>query len=256
MKIKHYVITAVVTYLSFLIISVPATMVTGLLSEHMPQVNIQGVSGTLWNGSAQRISLSHSHVIDDVDWTFCAWRLLTAEACLDLQATYKSKTVKGQLGVGITGTLQARDLSTEMDAQLLGDLAGLPIGELNGLVNIHLESANWSQGQVPSITGNILWNSAAITVAETADLGDIAITLEESDDYPLTAITSNKGGQLALNGESHINDDGSYNLELKLSPNNTATKNLRGSLEMFAKKQNDGSFVLKNTGNLKQYGIM
>jgi hypothetical protein len=256
MKPKHYVINGVIAYIFFLITSVPATTIIRLFDEHIPQVNIQGINGTLWSGSAQRITLSSRYVIDDVSWSFCTWRLLTAEACINLDASYQNKPVQGQLGIGITGDLIARDLSIETDAQSLGDLARLPVGELSGLISIHLESVNWIQEHIPSAVGKIQWKNATITVVETASLGDVAITLTESDDFPLTAIISNKGGHITLSGETHISDDGSYNLELKLTPNNTTSKNLRASLEMFAEQQNDGSFVLQNTGNLKQFGIM
>lgn len=256
MKTRHYVLTSVVAYAFFLITSIPATTIIRLFDEYLPQVNIQSVSGTLWSGSAQRITLSSKYVINNVSWSLCTWRLLIAEACVDLDATYQNKPIKGQLGIGITGSLIARDLYIEIDAQSLGNLAGLPIGELDGLISIQLESASWAHQQTPGAVGNIHWKNAAITIAETAKLGDVMIALAESDDFPLVATINNKGGQINLSGKSHISDDGSYNLELKLVPNNTASENLRASLELFANKQNDGSFVLKDTGNLKQFGIM
>lgn len=256
MKPRHYVITSVIAYIFFLIITLPATTVIGILDESVPQINIQGVGGTLWGGSAQRITISSRYVLNNVNWSFCSWRLLTAEASIDLEATYQNKPIQGQLGIGITGTLVARDLHAEMDAQSLGNLAGLPIGELDGLISIQLESASWAHQQIPDAAGNIHWKNAAITIAETTKLGDVEITLVESDDFPLVATISNKGGHISLSGKSHISDDGSYNLELKLSPNNTASRNLRSSLVMFAEQQSDGSFVVKNAGNIKQFGIL
>lgn len=256
MEIKHYVITSVVAYAFFLIISTPAATITGLFDESIPQVSIQGVNGTVWNGTAQKITLAANHTINDVNWSVCVWRLITAEVCVNLEATYLNKPIKSQLGIGITGTFQARNLNAEMDAQSLETLAALPIGELSGLILIQLKSVSWTKEQIPSAIGDIIWKDAAITVAETANLGDVAIALTESDDFPLAATIHNKGGHVTVNGEMHIDDDGSYNLELKLLPNTTASKNLRASLEMFAKQQNDGSFAVKNTGNLKQFGIM
>lgn len=256
MKPRHYVITSVIAYIFFLIITLPATTLIGLLDESVPQINIQGADGTLWGGSAQRITISSKYVIDNVNWSFCSWRLLTAEACIDLEATYQNKPIQGQLGIGITGALVARDLYAEMDAQSLGNLAGLPIGELGGLISIQLESASWAHEKIPAAVGNIYWKNAAVIFTETARLGDVEITLAESDDFPLVATINNKGGQISLSGESHVSDDGSYNLELKLSPNNSASKNIRSSLKMFAEQQSDGSFVVKNAGNLEQFGIL
>lgn len=256
MKAKHYIITGLVTYALFLIISVPASLIIGLLDEKLPQLDVQGVNGTLWNGSAQRVNISSMYKIEDMKWTFCTWRLITAEACINMDALYENRPLQAQLGVGLSGTIHARDLNAEIDARSLGDLSGLPVGELSGLIAINLETASWKKEQVPGVTGSILWKNAGITIAETADLGEVKIILVESDSSPLAGTISNKGGNLILNGNTNITGDGAYNLELKLLPNETASNNLRASLKMLAKQQNDGSFVLNNTGNLKQFGIM
>ncbi len=256
MKPKHYVITGVITYIFFLITALPATTVTNLLGESVQEIKLQGVNGTIWNGSARRITISSKYIINNANWSFCSWRLLTAEACIELDASYQNRPLQGQFGIGITGSFVARDLYTEIDAQSLGNLAGLPLGELDGLISIQLESANWTYQQTPTAVGNIHWKNATVTIAEEAKLGDVEITLVESDDFPLMATINNKGGHININGESHVSGDGSYNIELKLSPNNSASKNLRSSLGLFAEQQSDGTFVVKNTGNLKQFGIL
>ncbi len=256
MKPRHYVITGVVTYIFFLFTALPAATVIGLLGESVPQINIQGVSGTIWNGSARRITIASKHVIDGVDWSVCSWRLLTAEACIELDASYRNNPLQGQFGIGITGSLVARDLYTEIDAQSLGELAGLPIGKLDGLISIQLESVNWTDEQIPTAVGKLHWKNATVTITEEAKLGDVEITLIESDDFPLMATIKNKGGHVSINGEGHVSNDGNYISELKLTPNDTASKNLRSSLALFAELKTDGTFVVKNTGNLKQFGIM
>lgn len=256
MKPKHYVITGVVTYILFLFTTLPATTITSLFGESVPEIKLQGVSGTIWNGSARRITISSKYVIDDVNWSICSWRLLTAEACIELDASYQNRPLQGQLGVGITGSFVARDLYTEIDARSLGNLAELPLGQLDGLISIQLESANWTHEQTPTAVGNIHWKNATVTIAEEAKLGDVEITLVESDDFPLMATIKNKGGHISISGESHVSNDGSYNIELKLTPNDTASKNLRSSLALFAKLKSNGTFVVKNTGNLKQFGIL
>jgi hypothetical protein len=256
MKARHYLLTGAAAYILFLINTLPASIVVDLLNDSVPQLNISSVDGTIWDGTAQRITITPDHTFDNTSWSFCTWRLLTAETSIDIKATYQNSPVQGQLGIGITGNLIARNLHAEIDARPLGKLAGLPLGELSGLISLQLESATWVNKKTPGAIGNIYWKNAAITIAEKAELGDIKISLAESDDFPVAATINNKGGQLSLSGETHISDDGSYNLELKLSPNNTASKNLESSLKMFAEQQSDGSFIVKNTGNLKQFGIL
>lgn len=255
MKPRYYVLTGVLIYALFLISSTPATIIQRF-EEHFPQLKIQGPGGTLWNGHAQRLSISSRHIIDNPSWSFCGWRLLLGELCVDLNASYLDAPLAAQVSAGIGGTVNVNTLTAEVDAQKLGELIRLPIGKLSGTVSSDITTAAWRHGSVPSADGIITWKNAAITVAETASLGDVSIMLSESDEYPLTATINNKGGHIALNGHVNVLENGTYSLELNLVPNNQATNNIRNSLAMFARKQANGSFVLKNSGTLKQYGLM
>lgn len=256
MKARHYVITGIVTYVFFLVANVPAVTAIQLIEDKIPQIKFQFIEGSIWNGTAQRITILSRHVIDDVDWSFCSWRLLLGEACVNMEAIYMDNPVQSQFGISLTGTVKARGLKTELNAKVINELVTLPIGELSGNVAVDIDSLAWDRKSPPSANGVIDWKNAAITVAETAKLGDVSITLSESDNNPINAIILNNGGHLVINGESTIDAEGAYNLELKLTPNNNASKNLRGTLQMFAKKQSDGSFKVNNSGNLKQFGLM
>lgn len=255
MKARHYIITGVFAYILFLITSTPATTIY-MFSDRFPQVKIQGVSGTLWNGSAQHISIISKHTLTGTNWSFCAWRLLFGEFCLDLDAHYQGNPVYAEIGAGLGGSLLVRNLATNTDAQLLGQLAGLPLGELAGKVSVEADYISLKKGSAPRAEGVIIWSNASIIVAETAKLGTVSIVLSESDDFPLAATISNKGGDITLHGDVNIIDDGTYKLVLNLTPSNQASKNVRTSLEMFAKKQTNGSFLLKNSGNIEQLGLM
>jgi len=109
---------------------------------------------------------------------------------------------------------------------------------------------------VPRIDGTVNWLRAAVTVAETADLGNVSILINQNDDSPLTASISNKGGQLLLNGNLTTDEMGEYALKLTMKPNASASGNLVNTLAMFAKKQPNGAFIIVNNGNLKQLGLM
>lgn len=255
MKSRYYVLTGVLIYALFLISNTPATIIQRFDAQ-LPQFKLQTPGGTLWNGHAQRLTISSRHIIDNPDWSFCGWRLLLGELCVDLNASYLDTPFSAQISAGIAGSFRVSTLTVEADAQKLGELMGLPIGKLSGTASSEINTAVWQHGSVPSADGVITWKNAAITVAETASLGTVSIVLSESDEYPLTATINNKGGHIALNGSVNVLENGAYSLELNLTPNNQATNNLRNSLSMFAQKQANGSFVLKNSGNLKQYGLM
>ena len=256
MKIKYYLITGILALTLFLIINIPAALVINALKDKIPQIKIQNVSGTLWQGSAQQVTVQSKHVFKNVDWSVCLSHLLIAEACVEFDAIYNKNPLSGQLNIDLNKNIQAKNIKTTMSAQALGQMITLPMGEIAGDISVDLSELNWRQGNIPSANGVIKWNRASITIAETAQLGDITISLAESEENPINAQISNQGGQLSISGLASMNTKTDYNLDLSFTPNKKASKNLKDSLSLFARPQANGSFVLKNSGNLKQLGLM
>ena len=255
MRTRYLVLTGVIAYLAFLVASVPAAAVIGLLQDRLP-VSVSNVSGTLWNGRAGTVDTRRDIVLRDVAWSFLPSHLLLARAAIDVDARLNSTPLTTRVAAGITGTVTLRDLNLQLDAADVEPLIKLPIGKLSGEFQARIDRARLLQGSVPRIDGTIVWNRATITVAETADLGDVSIQVSETDTSPLSASISNKGGHLAMNGSFTATYQGDYTLQPTLRPNNPASVNLVSSLAMFARKQPNGEFLLNNQGNLAQLGLM
>ena len=256
MKTKYYIITGVLALILFLIINIPASLVINNFKNSAPQINIQNVSGTLWNGSAQQVTIQSKHVFKNVGWSICLSHLLIAEACVELEAVYNKNPLSGQLNVDLNKKIQGKNIKTTMSAQSLSQMITMPMGEIDGDISVDLATLNWKQGEIPSANGIIKWAKASITIAETAHLGDVTINLTESEENPVNAEISNQGGQLSIGGLASVNSKTDYNLDLNFTPNQKASKNLKDSLSLFARPQANGSFVLKNSGNLKQLGLI
>lgn len=256
MKTKHYLTIGLLSLFVFLIINIPAALVINSIKNQVPQVKVQNVSGTLWSGSAHQVIVQSQHILKDVNWSVCAANLLLAEACINIEAIYKNNPLKGQLSVDLNNSIQAKNLATTISANQLGQMVNLPIGEVSGDIELQLETLSWQPGDIPSVTGTVKWSEASITITETIQLGDITIVFSESDKYSVDTKVSSKNGQLSISGSASLTASADYNLNLTLTPKNTANRNLKNSLKLFAKPEPDGRFILKTNGNLKQLGIM
>ena len=254
MRGRHYIIVGVIAYFVFLISTLPAAPVLGMFKDSM-QTTIYNVSGSLWNGRAGKV-ITGKLSLDNVEWSFLPLRLLLAEVAIDVDAKFNDNPLESRLSTGISGILAVDDLNVRLTAPDVASLVVLPLGELSGDFFLRINSASFQPGSVPRIDGTLDWTNAAITVAETADLGNVSILLNEGDDSPLAASISNKGGQLSLSGNLTTDEAGQYSLKLSMKPNASTSDNLINSLGMFAKKQRNGEFILNNTGNLKQLGLM
>ena len=255
MRTRTLVLTGIIAYLVFLVTTIPAGPVIRMLDDRLP-ITISNVSGTLWNGRAGTIDTRQQVTLKNVHWSFLPSRLLLASAALDVSAKLNDNPLNMRLSAGIAGRLALDDLELQLDATDVQPLIALPIGKLSGVFRLRINSASFKQGEVPRIDGTIDWNQAAVTVAETAELGNVSVLVSERDESPLAARISNKGGDLAINGDFSTTPQGEYALKLTMKPGDTASDNLIGSLAMFAKKQRNGEYAINNTGNLAQLGLM
>ena len=255
MKIRHYLITAALAYFTFLIYLAPAAPIVKLLINDNDDISVSTITGSLWSGNAESLSINN-HELKDAQWSFTAWRLLTAEISFDINASYKNNPVSGSLGTSITGKRLLHDFTASIKAFEAGKLADILIGELDGLLNIQIDEASWTPGTVPEISGTIFWKKAAYIVAEKADLGDVTILFSKNDTSPLIANIENIPGHLSVKGDIAVNDEGHYQLGVSLKPTKDASRNLRNSLKLVAKPLPDGNFEINNAGELSTFGFM
>ena len=255
MRSRHYIFTGIIAYFVFLVATVPAAPVISIFQDRIP-VTINNVSGTLWSGRAGAITTNKNLSLKNVEWSFLTWRLLLASIAINVNAEFNNNPIDARLSTGISGNLSVDDLNMKLDAADVASLVSLPVGELSGIFQLHIDSAHIEQGLVPRVNGILTWNQASVTIAERADLGNVSVLINEKDESPLSASISNKGGHLALNGTFTTSAQGEYSLQLSMKPNATASSNLSSSIAMFARKQSNGEFIFNNKGNLKQLGLM
>ena len=71
----------------------------------------------------------------------------------------------------------------------------------------------------------------------------------------MKAVISNKGGMISISGSATITDNKAYTLDIDFKPEATASANITQSLGMFARRLPNGSYQLKQNGNLRQFGL-
>jgi hypothetical protein len=123
------------------------------------------------------------------------------------------------------------------------------------MITLDIEHAQWKIDELPLASGNIIWNDATISVAETVSLGNLKIILSENEQHFLSADIKNKGGDILVNGKADLVPEKNYSVNVKLSPTASASDNVERSLSLFAQKQRNGDFLLKKTGPLNQLGL-
>ncbi|GMR00905.1 MAG: hypothetical protein BMS9Abin19_0247 [Gammaproteobacteria bacterium] len=250
MKKKYYFLTAVISYFALLIITIPAKQIADLLNDNSP-ATMQGVSGTLWDGKAYIISIDNMH-FKKTEWNFNLWKLFIGKIAVDINTHYLNNGITAELGTSFIGRYFINDLSAKIAAQEVAQLANIPLAQLDGMISLNIEHAQWKQGELPLATGEIKWLDATVTVADTASLGNISILLSESEQQLLNAEIKNQGGDIKINGTAELVPEAGYSVNIKLLPTAAANNNIKQSLGLFAKKQPNGEYLFKESGSLNQ----
>lgn len=251
MKKRVYIVTAVASYLALLITTMPANTVSSIINDNSP-VKIRGVSGTIWHGKAFSVAINNSIQLQSTEWSFTAWKLLLGQLAIDIETQYLDNNINSEIGTSFLGRYFINDLSATILAKDLAQLAEIPLVQLSGLISLDITHAQWKQGELPIATGEINWKDAAVTVADTASLGNVSILLNESEQQLLNADISNQGGDIKISGNAELVPETDYALNITLTPTATAKNNIKQSLGLFAQKQSNGDYVLKKSGSLNQ----
>ncbi|MFV2004611.1 MAG: type II secretion system protein N [Gammaproteobacteria bacterium] len=255
MKKKHYIFIAIASYFIFLIATIPAKPVIDLVNSNTP-VNLQGVSGTLWNGKAYMVTINDNTTFKNTSWSFTFWKLFIGQVAADIHSRYLGNDIDTEIGSSFLGKYFVNDLSTKISAKDVVQIANIPLVQLEGLISINIDHAQWKRGELPIATGIINWNNATITVADTISLGNISITMSESEQESLTADIKNQGGDITVAGTAELVPEADYAVDIKLSPTASTNNNIKQSLGLFAKRQTNGTYLFKKSGPLNQIGLM
>ncbi len=190
MKKKHYFFIVIFSYLLFLIATVPARLITNIVNSNTP-VNVQNASGTIWNGKADLISINNMVNLNDTKWSFIAWKFFTGRAALQIDTYYDEQKITGEIGISFLKQIFVNNLSAKIASKNVAELANLPLVQLSGMITLDIEYVHWKMDELPLASGNIIWDSATISVAETVSLGKLSITLSENDQHFLNADIKN-----------------------------------------------------------------
>lgn len=176
MKLFLYVATAIASFLAFLVVFAPASLVWSLISEEvvnrLPDLQVHQISGTIWDGESeiQFRQLPSSALT----WQLSPLALASATARIHITVQGQGHSLQGQITLDRTSvTLQALNgqinsgyinaLSEPFGLAFAGDLEIRDLG-----VNVERQEITSSHGTVHWTGGDIVLNAS--TQPETISL--------------------------------------------------------------------------------------
>ncbi len=214
-------------------------------------VTAEGVRGSVWQGNARRIELGGPVPLAAVTWDVSALSLLGGR--LGLETRFD---VAGGRAT-VTAALAPDGEITVEEAIFRGPAAPLiawlpppmPSVSVEGSVIARVSGVRRADGRVRDITARILWEDARLRDPGPVVLGNVTVEARPAADGSHRIDIGNRDSPLAIDGDGRMNEDGHYELVVRLEVGADTPARVRDLLETYTERDN-GAFAVRSRGRI------
>ncbi|MGB3727406.1 MAG: type II secretion system protein N [Glaciecola sp.] len=247
LKKWQWIILAILTYLLFLIAYTPATLVAHHINKQSGnQVQLSGVSGTLFEGYANTLSMQGLRV-NQVKWELSPLSLLGLSPSIDMQGG----NIRDTNGIYVKGTVSTSLLdSTAIEANqvqlfvptktVLAQLTLPVFVTASGRFRVDINTFQFDQG-CAQLQGKGSWLNAAVNVNNNPiSFGTFEANLScQTPNFIVEVSPSNK---LSLDAQLNIDMSGKYKVEGRFKVPSDLPKEIQQAAQFFGNPSNDGYY--------------
>jgi general secretion pathway protein N len=225
----------------------PAELAWRLFGHRLRPLQLDGLSGTVWQGSAERAG-ALGQALGRLEWQVERGALLSRR--LDATIRLDGGDMHGSARVAAAqGAVEISDLDGEFPASLLGPALDIPALTLLGRVSCQFSRLEIQDGLPKRVEGTAVWRDLAVAGAATATLPGLEVRFRTESDGLVAAEVKDLGGPLAIDGQVRMAGE-RYRTEVRLSlrePNPA----LEEVLKFVGERTPDGGSILRVEGTLR-----
>ncbi|KFZ36610.1 type II secretion system protein N [Shewanella mangrovi] len=248
MKIFAKVVIAVLLYLVFLLVLLPARVVVALAP--LPAgVTLAGVSGSVWHGSADSVVVDGLQ-FDQLQWQLSPWGLLTGRANVDFQLGNASTAVNGKGSLSLSSSaIKASGLKFDAPVAFLAGKKQLPFRTVaSGDISLFVQQFDQGKPWCEQLSGKAFLNNIGIkNQFGQYPLGDIELSLQCIKGQ-IQLATDDEKNKLGIAGTLLLQDNMRYQLNGRMKLTEQQPADLQKALPLLGKADNNGFYPLKFSG--------
>ena len=254
MKIIGYLLLFLLAFVGTVIWKFPAAGVLPHVNTHPIQIN--GVDGSVWSGVASHvIAPPPAILVNNLRWRFKPERIFSGNAAVHLDFEVLGGEGDADVFRNLAGDISVQDGNLNVPAKSLEQFLPLPVAEFGGNVIADIVKMEIENNLLKTTRGSVVWRQASVTGAVNAQLGQVVLDVvpeTQGDQLVHKGKLSNKDGQLDINGDFQLDQVGNYRADVRLKPNNTTPPELNGMLGAVGRRASDGSYRIRNNGNIRE----
>jgi len=154
----------------------------------------------------------------------------------------------------LSGDISVQHGNLNVPAKNLEQYLPLPVAEFGGNVIADIIKLEIESNVLKSTRGSVVWRQASVAGAVNAELGQVVFDIvpePQGDQLLHKGKLTNTDGQLDINGDFQLDQVGNYRADMRLKPNRSTPPELSGMLGAVGKRASDGSYRIRNTGNIR-----
>ena len=219
-----------VAYLVFLGATFPAQYLADHMAKRLPALQLAGVEGNLFSGSATQVSYQGAS-LGAVDWRFDWLAPFTFSFGYHIDLHAEDRDLRGRLDFGFN-RIVLKDFEGRIPVSALGSLLPLPPDSLAGALSPHLKQLTLKNGRLVSTEGELDLDEATLKWPTAATLGSFRMQLAPATDG-IQAQISDVASPFKLTAALSLTGEGTYHLSGTLGardPGDATTRNLLAGL--------------------------
>jgi general secretion pathway protein N len=226
----------VAAYALFFVSALPATKVLPYVQQSLPEIDVQGVSGTVWSGRAARLSAG-AVTLDSVTWHWRPLGLFKGAVEFAVEAGLGGQPFAARVGTDLFGGHYVSDVVGRISASDLLYMSGMNMARLAGGFDIHIDRVEGIGAGLPAAAGTVSWSPAKVLEPMALDLGKVHLETRIEDGRTLGNLAAD-GGALLFSGELQASPDGNYRIVGEARKKGAIPQAVDGFLASFAEFSN------------------
>jgi general secretion pathway protein N len=241
---KTLLIVGLLTFVAAFVIRFPARIAYNWLAP--PALQLSGIEGTIWSGSATEASVSGLY-FRDLKLRLRPLRLFTGKLAASIEASPSSGFLQADVAAGIGGDITLGDVNASLPLRDFAALAGTP--GLSGSASIQFVRLRLRDGLPIAADGTL---AVADLVAPMVDASPIGSYRAEffTEDGAVVASVEDVSGMFDLAGSLTISADRNYQFLGKVAATESTPEKLRRQLRFLGLPNDRGQHDLRLEGQL------
>ena len=253
-KMISLTLLGLVAFTGFFVAGMPASVVWQLAEKRhlIPQnIDVSGVEGTLWEGSARRITINDVQ-LPKTSWALSGDSLFEQKLLVDVKTGHARSGLWGKGLLSWDGEqLMVSDVRVRASEENIQEWVRLPFPvTVDGRLSVNIPGMTLMQGRCVALDGNGTLHQAEVqTSFGEVDLGLVSFDLSCKSNR-INIVASQNSEELKVSAKVIVDMNGRYTVSGNLLPQDELAEPFRKSLSLLGRANANGEYPLKTRGRL------